>query len=254
MAEQKKHHFKEMTIVEHLDELRTMMIKILLIIFMGFFAIYGLSDYLTSCLLKPLKEALGSHGQIVYLSVFDKVVVQLQLSFWATVIATSPLLFWQLWAFIRPGLYEKEAKVIKPFMWVGFLLFASGVLFAYFVVFPFTLNILVNFGTTDIVASISFSDYILLTIKVLVLFGVLFQIPNVMIILGFLEVVTKQSLAALRRYVYVGFTVLAAVITPPDVVSQLILLVPLIILFELGIIGVALIVHPYLYRKYQVPG
>lgn len=247
-----KTHFKEMTLIEHLEELRVAIIKILIIIFLGFGIIYSFSDELSNLLLASLKETLHGNGQIVYLSVFDKVIVQLQLSFWATVIFTSPLWFWQLWKFISPALYQNEIKVIRPFVISGFILFCLGVIFAYSVVFPFILDVLVHYGTQDIVATISFADYILLTIKGLVIFGLLFQIPNIMVIMGFLELVTKQSLAAWRRYVYVGFTVLAGIITPPDVISQLVLLLPLILLYEVGILAVAIIVHPYLYKKYAV--
>ena len=245
-----KTHFKEMTMIEHLEELRTMLIKVILILFVGFSIVYSFSDQLSSILLAPLKLAIGTKGQIVYLSVFDKVIVQLQLSFWSSIIITSPLWFLQLWQFIKPGLYVHEIKVIRPFMVTGFILFCLGVFFAYEVVFPFTLNVLVHFGTQDIAASISFKEYIILCIKALVLFGILFQIPNVMVILGFLEIVTKQSLSSIRRYAYVLFTVVAGIITPPDVISQIMLLFPLILLYEISILAVALIVHPYLYKKY----
>ncbi len=247
----KKTHFKEMTLIEHLDELRTMLIKVLIILFVGFGIVYNFSDQLSSILLSPLKTALHGQGQIVFLSIFDKVIVQLQLSFWATIILTSPLWFWQIWNFIKPALYHNEVRVIKPFMMTGFFLFCLGVWFAYSIVFPFTIDVLVHFGTSDVTATISYQDYIILTIKALVLFGLLFQIPNVMVILGFLEIVTKQSLSRIRRYVYVVFTVVAGIITPPDVISQLVLLMPLILLYEVGILAVALIVHPYLYKKYS---
>lgn len=249
-VETRKHHFKEMTMIEHLDECRTMLVKVLIILFVGFAVVYGYSDQLSNLLLAPLKVAIGTKGQIVYLSIFDKVIVQLQLSFWSAIILTSPLWFWQLWKFIKPGLYVNEIKVIRPFMLVGFFLFCMGVTFAYMVVFPVMLNVLMQFGTQDISAAIDFKDYILICIKALVLFGLLFQVPNVMVILGFLEIVTKQSLAKVRSYAYVGFAILAGVVTPPDVVSQVMLLLPLILLYELGIAAVAFIVHPYLYKKY----
>lgn len=245
-----KTHFKEMTLVEHLEDLRQCLFRIVFILLVGVIFTYSLSDYLTNLLLVPLQKNLGAQGQIVFLNVFDKVIVQLQLSFWSCAILTSPLWFWQIWKFIKPGLYEKEIHLIRPFIYSGFLLFCAGVAFAYFVIFPNTLALLLNFGTQEIHASINFSEYMLLSVKVLVLFGFLFQIPNVMVILGFLEIVTKQSLAALRRYLYVAFTVLAGVITPPDVISQIMLLLPLILLYEIGVLAVALIVHPYLHKKY----
>lgn len=247
-----KTHFKEMTLIEHLEELRSSLIRILLILLVGFAVLYNYSDELSSMLLASLKAALDGKGQIVYLSVFDKVIVQLQVTFWATIIFTSPLWFWQLWKFISPALYESEIRIIRPFVISGFVLFCFGVLFAFEVVFPFTLDVLVHYGTQDVVANINFQEYILLTIKGLVLFGLLFQVPNLMVILGFLEIVTKQSLSAWRSYIYVIFAVVAGAITPPDVVSQIVLLLPLMFLYEVGILAVALIVHPYLHKKYAV--
>jgi len=245
-----KPHFKEMSLVDHLDELRSSLIKIVVIIFVGFILSYNYSDRVTDILLVPLKEAMANNGQIIFLSVFDKVNVQMQLSFWSSIILTSPLWFWQIWNFIRPGLFENEIKVIRPFLIVGFFLFCGGVLFSYKIVFPFGIKLLLSFGTQEITANISFAEYIVLTIKVLVAFGVLFQIPNAMVILGFLEIVTKQSLAKMRRYIYLGLTVVSGIITPPDVFSQLILLVPLVLLYEIGILAVSFIVHPYLHKKY----
>jgi sec-independent protein translocase protein TatC len=243
-------HLKEMTLIEHLEEFRTTLIRMLAVLILGCLLTYFFSDELSHLLLAPLKNALHGQGQVVYLSVFDKVIVQMQLAFWGGVIMVSPILFALLWQFVRPGLYEQEVRVIRPFMYSGFLLFVLGVIFAYMVVFPFTIEMLINFGNDEIEANISYGEYIVQSIKVLVLFGMLFQIPNALVILGFMELVTKQSLRKLRGYIYVGLTILAGIVTPPDVISQLVLLGPLIILYEIGILAVALIVHPYLHRKY----
>jgi sec-independent protein translocase protein TatC len=107
-----------------------------------------------------------------------------------------------------------------------------------------------SFGVSNIEATISLKEYLLLTSKVLVFLGFLFQMPNVMLILGFMELVTKQSLKAKRNYVYVAFAVASAILTPPDVITMMALWVPLVALYEIGIWAVALIVHPYLKKKY----
>lgn len=244
--------FKEMTFTDHLEELRKLLISLIVLLFIGFILTYSFAEPLSNFLLKPLLSALKGQGQVVFLGVFDKVMVQLQLSFWSSVILTSPLWFWLLWRFIVPGLYPHEIKIIRPFLIVGFVLFALGIFFCYTVLFPFLLATLMDFGGSSVVASINYADYIVLSIQILVLFGLIFQIPNVMVILGFLELVTKQSLRKMRSIVYVGLTVVAGIVTPPDLISQLLLLVPLVLLFEIGIIAVALIVHPYLMKKYAL--
>jgi len=241
---------KEMSLVDHLTELRVRVIRICFILFIAFFVCYHFGDKIIDFLLLPLKNSFSENGKIVYIGILDKVLTQFQLSFWSSVIISSPFWFYQLWLFIRPALYDKEVKVIRPFLLVGFFLFWCGICFGYFIVFPLVYPTLMNFGVAGIEANINLKDYIILTLKVLVLLGMLFQLPNIMIILGFMDMVTKQSLRALRGHVYVGFAVLSAMITPPDPMTMMMLWLPLVALYEFGILAVAFIVHPYLKRKY----
>lgn len=244
-----------MPLIEHLDELRKTLISVLIILTVSFFISYFLGDSISEILLKPLREGLsnlngGVKGQIVYLGILDKVLSQLQVAFWSSIIISSPLWFYQIWKFIKPGLYEKEAKIVMPFLLVGFFLFWCGILFGLYVVFPFTFKTLMDFGVSNVSATIGLKDYLVLASKILVLLGLLFQLPNLMLILGFMELVTKQSLRSWRRYVYVIFAILAAIVTPPDVLTMIAVLIPLVILYEFGILAVSAIVHPYLKKKY----
>lgn len=237
---------EEMTLVEHLEELRSMVLRILLILFVSFFVAYGLGEYIAEFLLLPLRTALGEEGgQVVYLGILDKVIAQLQVAFWSSIILSSPLWFWQVWRFIRPGLYDYEARAIRPFIAVGFMLFCLGICFGYFLVFPVTFELLMAFGVGDVNAMISLRDYLILASKVLVVLGLMFQLPNAILILSFMGIVNHQSLKAWRRYVYVGFGALAATMTPPDIVTMTALWLPLVFLYELGILAVALIVRPF---------
>jgi sec-independent protein translocase protein TatC len=243
---------KDMSLTDHLTELRTRLIRVAIILIVSFMACYGLGEQLQEILLSPLRSALGTDGKVVFLGLLDKVLAQFQLAFWSSIIVSSPLWFREAWLFIRPGLYDKEVKIIRPFVFVGFLLFVAGVSFGYFIVFPNTFGIMMEFGVGDVEATISLRDYIVLSLKVLVFLGVLFQLPNVMLILGFMGVVDRKSLASYRRYVIAGFAVLSAVLTPPDVITQLALLIPLVTLYEIGLWSVALIVEPFKKKQSDV--
>ena len=244
---------KEMSFVDHLDELRTSIINVLIILSVGFFVTYYFSQEIIEFLLTPLRVVLAlNKGTIVYLGLFDQVVSQLQLSGWADVILTSPLWFYQIWKFIKPGLYSHEVKAVKPFLILGFIMFCGGVLFGYYVFFPFLFNVLIGYyGISNVTATISLKEYIITAVQFLFFLGIIFQVPNVILILGLMGIVTKQSLRSLRRYVYVGLSVFAAVFSPPDILSMMLVWIPLIVLYEIGIIAVAWIVHPYLAKRHS---
>ena len=129
---------KEMPLIDHLEELRTTIIRVAVIILVTFALAYGFGEYIAEVLLLPLRDALGgrAQGQIVYLGLLDKVIAQLQLAFWSSAILSSPVWFFEIWRFVRPALHDYEAKMVRPFLMVGFLLFLLGGAFAYFVVFP----------------------------------------------------------------------------------------------------------------------
>jgi sec-independent protein translocase protein TatC len=244
----------EMSLIEHLEEFRTTLVRCLVILFGGFLLTYALGEYISEFLLHPLREVLGTEtgeGKIVYLGLLDKVLSQLQVAFWSSILLTSPLWFREIWRFIKPGLYAHELKVVRPFIFTGFILFMMGGLFGYYIVFPFFFKTLINFGVEGVQASIGLKDYLVLASKVLVFIGIMFQVPNALLILGFMGLVTKQSLRAWRKYVYVGMALASALITPPDVITLMGVWIPLILLYELGVVAVALIVHPYLARRWK---
>lgn len=244
---------KEMSLTQHLEELRKTLIRVVGVLVVTFFVCYGLGEHISEFLLQPLRGALADspNGQVVYLGILDKVLSQLQIAFWSSIILSAPIWFFEVWRFVKPGLYDFEIKMVRPFLGIGFVLFCSGVGFGYYLVFPIVLPTLMQFGVGDVAATISLKEYLVLSSKILVFLGLVFQLPNVLLILGFMGIVTKYSLREKRRYIYVGFAVLAAMITPPDVVTMMGLWLPLVVLFEVGIWGVALLVHPYLARQHK---
>jgi len=243
---------KEMTFMDHLEELRTRLIRILIILVISFAGCYHFSSEISEFLLIPLREAIGTEGKVIFTGLFDKVMAEFQISFWSCVFFASPLWFREAWLFIKPGLYEKEVKAIRPFLVVGFFLFLCGVAFGYYIVFPFTFKTLVTYGVGNVEAMLNLQDYLLLASKILVFLGILFQLPNVMLIMGFMGLVTKYSLRSWRRYTAVIFALVSAIVTPTtDVLSMMVVWVPMMVLYEIGILGVAWIVHPYLKRKHM---
>ncbi len=242
-----------MSVQEHLEELRKTALRVFVILILSFFISYHFGDLLSEILLTPLRETLRGQklGQIVYIGIFDKILSQLQVAFWSSVLISSPFWFIEIWRFVRPGLYDNEAKIIKPFLFLGFLLFSAGVAFGYFLVFPLTFQVLMEFGVQDVAATISLKEYLVTTSKILVLLGLVFQLPNILLILGFMGLVTKYSLREKRKYIYVAFAILSAMLTPPDPYTMISLWIPLVCLFELGVWAVALIVHPWLERRHK---
>lgn len=236
---------KEMSLTEHLTELRYRLIRIAIILIIGFAVCYSQGEFIQDILLAPLRNSLGAEGKVVFLGLLDKVLTQFQLALWSGVILFSPLWFRELWLFIKPGLYAKEVKIILPFVFLGFLLFCAGVAFGYFIVFKYTFETILTFGVANIEATISLKEYIILSIKVLVFLGILFQLPNVMLIIAFMGLVDKKGLSEARRYVVTAFAVLAAMLTPPDPITMMALWIPLVILYEVGILLVSMIVVPF---------
>lgn len=243
---------KEMPLVEHLEELRKAALRVVIILAISFVVSYSFGDLISEFLLVPLRIALGNtSGSIVYLGLLDKVLSQFQVALWSSILISSPFWFFEVWRFIKPGLYDHEIKSVRPFIIVGFILFAIGVCFGYFIVFPLTFETLMKFGVGNVEATINLKEHLVLTVKVLVFLGLIFQLPNVLLILGFMGLVTKYSLRDKRRIVYVALAVISAMLTPPDIITMMALWVPLAILFEIGILAVALIVHPYIEKQHK---
>lgn len=240
---------KEMSLTDHLTELRYRLIRIAVILILAFGACYSQGELIQNLLLEPLRQALGETGKIVFIGLLDKVLTTFQLAFWASIIFSSPLWFRELWLFIRPGLYDKEAKVVLPFVFLGFLLFWAGVAFGYFIVFPYTFDTILAFGVSGVDATLNLKDYIVLASKVLVFLGVLFQLPNLMLILGFIGLIDSKVLMPAHRYVIAGFAALSAILTPPDVITMMALWVPMVALYGVGVLGVYLFVDPFKRRK-----
>lgn len=238
---------------EHLEEFRKTVIRIVVILIIAFVATSYYVDEITEWLLLPLRNSLHTthSGIIVYHSIFEKAWVQVDVSIWWAIMISAPLWFYQVWKFIKPGLYPHEIRAVRPFMFLGFFLFLGGMIFGYYVAFPFVFNLLSRLGVGNVEANINLRDYITSSSQILLFLGIIFQFPNLLMILGFMGIVTKQMLRKFRRYIYVGLSIVSAIFSPPDVISMISVWIPLCVLYEVGVISVAWIVHPYLSRVHM---
>ena len=229
---------EKMTLLGHLDELRQRIIRaaIVLAITTGFCLFF--SKKIFHWFQLPMLKALGEGGTFIATAPTEGIVTYLKLSLVAGVLLGCPFLFYQLWRFIAPGLKTKEARLVLPFVFFSTFLFAGGALFGYFVVFPAGFSYFVSvLADTNIKFMPQMESYLSFASRLLFAFGIVFELPLLMTFLAYAGLIHHQQLSKARRYVIVIIFTVAAILTPgPDVISQVLLAIPLWILYEAGII------------------
>ena len=235
---------KRLPFTEHLAELRHRLIASIIPVGVGFLLLFLTSaDALFDFLIAPMLAKLPSeNAKLVYTGYLDVFFIHLKISALASLFLCIPWIFYQLWLFIAPGLYEHERKFVLPFVGGSTFFFTSGGAFGYFVVLPAAFKFLIGYSTSEhIQPMIAVSEYFTTTIRLLLAFAVAFELP---IFLGFaakLGFVTAESLVRYRRYAIVLSFVIGAMLTPPDMITQLLLAMPLLVLYEISILGVRFI-------------
>lgn len=223
-------------LLEHLVELRGRLLKSIAALFVAFGICLYFVNPILAFLVQPLRDAAGTGGKLIYTKLYEAFFVDLKVALFAAFMLAFPVISNQMWAFIAPGLYAKEKKAFLPFLIATPVLFLSGASLAYYVVMPTAFRWMLGFqgnrGGIQMEALPSVGDYLGLVMQFILAFGISFLLPVLLLLLNRAGIVTRQQLSSARRYVIVGITVLAAVLTPPDVGSQLMLAVPLMILFE----------------------
>jgi sec-independent protein translocase protein TatC len=221
---------------EHLDELRSRAVLCLWIFFGGFLAFYFLSDHILDLLRKPLFDALpADHRKLYYTGLFENFLVHLKVSAYASLAVLSPAYFKILWSFIGPGLKPHERRSVQPFIWAAATFFLLGSAFAYFVLLPVGVRYFLSYGTSAEAPMLTLEAYVDMMMKLLAGFGLCFEIPVIMILLGKLGFLTADQLGSQRKTAIIAIAVLAALVAPPDALSMLILMVPLYLFFESSI-------------------
>lgn len=221
--------------LQHLEELRTRMIRSLIAIAVGFGLCYWKAQDLFALLALPLQGSLDDESAIVMIKMTEGFLTYLKLAFYAGMFLASPFIIYQVWSFVSPGLYRREKKMLVPLVVVSTILFVVGVAFAYSIVLPFGIKYLLEFVGNDIRANLSMSSYVSFTCLFMILFGVVFQLPLVLLILSRLGVVKASGLGRNRKYVLLGCFVIGAFLTPPDIISQSLMAIPVLLLYEVSI-------------------
>ncbi len=225
----------KMSFSEHLEELRNRLIRILIAVGVGFVVSYFFSKQLFYFLSLPLIEVLPKNNTLIYTALPEAFFTYLKISLFAGIFLASPYIFYQIWKFISPGLYSEEKKYVFPFVIISTIFFITGACFGYFIVFPFGFKFFIGFQSDYIKALPSLKQYLGFAVKLLFAFGIIFEMPVIMYFLAKIKLVTSQLLTKNRRYTIVLIFVAAALLTPPDVFTQLLMALPLIVLYELSI-------------------
>jgi sec-independent protein translocase protein TatC len=228
----------EMPFLDHLEELRWRILWSVLAILVGAVAGYILVERMNAMqlLIDPINPFLGG-GKLKYLSPTDPFFVTIKLSILAGLILASPIVIFQIWAFLAPALMPSEKRVIIPALYMGVVLFLIGVYMAYRLVLPMTLRFTMGFQTEFLEQSIVIGPYMAMVTRLLLGFGIVFELPVVILILSALGLVTPEFLASKRRHAIAGITILAAVLTPGDVITvTIMMMLPLVLLYELSIV------------------
>jgi sec-independent protein translocase protein TatC len=227
-------------LLEHLIELRRRLLYCIAALIVTFGVCFYFSEQIFGFLLQPLLKA--GQAKVIYTQIFEAFFVQVKVAFFAAMMLSFPIIANQLWQFVAPGLYRKEKRALLPFLLATPVLFLAGAAMAYYLAVPIALQFLLSFqgsvGGVEREALPAIGNYLSFIMQFLFGFGLAFLLPVLLMLLERAGIVTRKQLVGARRYAIVGAFAISAVLTPPDVGSQLLLAVPLCGLYELGLIGI----------------
>lgn len=231
------------TFISHLVELRARLLRIFGGLILGFLPCAYYARELYSLLAQPLLEKLPQGGQMIATEVVTPFFVPMKVAMMTAFVITLPYTLYQVWAFVAPGLYSHEKRLVLPLVFVSSFLFLCGMAFAYFAALPLVFEFITHFAPQGVAVMTDIGKYLDFVLSMFIAFGITFEVPIFVVILVRMGIVSIEKLKEVRRYILVGAFVVGAIFTPPDVVSQFMLAVPLYLLYELGILVASLVTN-----------
>lgn len=234
-------HAAERPLITHLLELRSRLLRAVVGLLVVLAAMLPFANKLYGLLAQPLLDKLPKGGQLIATQVASPFFAPMKLAFFAALLVSMPWLLYQVWAFVAPGLYRREKKLALPLLGSALALFYAGCAFAFFLVLPMVFGFMAKVTPVGVAMMTDISAYLDFVLVLFLAFGLSFELPVALVILALLGWVTPAQLREGRGYAIVGVFILAAVLTPPDVVSQLMLAIPMCLLYEAGILAATLV-------------
>lgn len=235
MAEPENEPLAEGTFLSHLLELRNRLLYCVGVVFAAFFVLVFFANDLYALLAQPLLKEMPQGATMIATEVISPFLTPLKLTFAVAIVVTVPFLLYQLWAFVAPGLYRTERRLVLPLLASSTLLFYAGMAFAYFIVFPAAFRVLAHSAPAGVTMMTDIRAYLDFVFAMFFAFGVAFEVPVATVLFVKMGFVRPETLSSKRSYVVLGCFIVAAVLTPPDVMSQFMLAVPMWLLFEVGL-------------------
>lgn len=229
------------TFISHLMELRDRLLRAILAVLAVFLCLFPWAKDLYTLLAQPLLAVLPQGGQMIATDVVGVFLVPVKVALLVAFVIALPYVLYQIWAFVAPGLYAHEKRLVVPLIVTSSLLFVAGMAFAYFLVFPVVFGFMASIAPAGVAWMTDIDKYLSFALTMFVAFGVTFEVPVAVVLLVRMGMVSVAKLREIRPYVIVGAFVIGAVFTPPDVISQLLLAFPLWILYEIGIVAAGMI-------------
>jgi len=226
---------KQHTLFDHLLELRSRLLKAVLAVLIIFCSMIYFSNDIYEYVSRPLLASMPESGQMIATDVASSFFAPFKLTIVLAIFISMPYILFQIWSFIAPGLYRNEKKLVGPLMFGSSFLFYGGIAFAYYVVFPIVFAFFTSVAPEGVNIATDISSYLDFVLKLFFAFGVAFEIPIVIILLCWTGFTTPVSLRSKRPYVAVGAFVIGMLLTPPDIISQTLLAIPMLLLFEVGV-------------------